>query len=287
MIEARTSRLDWPDCPRRGSAFALWREIEDAGYRLRRLDDRVHVATAIGSAAHAGDAELYRELARTGSAGDHRRVVRAVEVGVETFTAQAPADDMISLDAITPSRTVAHRQVKALITTYATIIDPGDEPVMVEESLAITIGDVRLRSTPDRFLVSGRLPDLKTGRASKLTSSAQLGGQSLVIRTHKPHLPVTWLGVEDQPRRHPDKITPPRRIEVPQAAAEHQAWSALQQMSREINAFRDSVAAGRPEPDLFPTRPESYLCGERTCPAYGTSYCSAWRLKEAFRADRP
>ena len=263
----RASSLpSYPDCSLRWAATTMRKEIKGLGWELRDLPQNIGAAN--GTAVHAAAANALTTKKDTGELG---KVDDAIEVGVESLKKQA-GELEIAWDKTTPEMSVAQQQVIRQTRLYHDKVAPEIKPIAVEEYLKAEI--------EDGFVLSGHvdvtekfdLHDLKTGKNQR-ANQAQYGAYALLRRSHggkANHL------VEDYIRRvsvrspQPD----PEHVVYDGARAERQAMATVKKIIQDVKLFRETK-----DPWSFVANPNSFLCGDRWCPAFGTKFCGSWREK--------
>ena len=224
-----------------------------------------NIGAANGTAVHAAAANALTTKKDTGELG---KVDDAIEVGVESLRTQA-GELEIAWDKTTPEMSVAQQQVIRQTRLYHDKVAPEIKPIAVEEHLKAEI--------EDGFVLSGHvdvteefdLHDLKTGKNQR-ANQAQYGAYALLRRSHggkANHL------IEDYIRRvsvrsvQPD----PEHVIYDGARAERQAMATVKKIVTDVKLFRETK-----DPWSFVANPNSFLCGDRWCPAFGTKFCGAW-----------
>jgi hypothetical protein len=122
----------WPDCNRRGAAHLLRREIQAAGFRLRRL--RRGIGAAIGSAVHAAAEITLDEKAKSGALPP---ASVATDIAAQSLQ-RALAEGEILYDGpngVTHNRSDASRQTVRMAAAYHRVAAPLIEPILVEQRL--------------------------------------------------------------------------------------------------------------------------------------------------------
>jgi hypothetical protein len=204
--------------------------------------------------------------------GDMPGPAHALEAALDSWSgAQREYGNDILYDKTTKDKNAAAVAVRNMAESAYEGIDRSDPPVLVEKGLSAKTpsGELMVTSTIDQFLQSRRLNDCKTGR-NRPNGYHQMGMQSLVVRAQGHE--VRGLDFEYVPRRR--EKTPAEIIEIDQVAAEQMTHETLRNMSRDIQLWRETG-----DPSVFQARPGSYLCDANYCPAFGSTWCGAWRLK--------
>lgn len=281
-LTVRASSLpSYAMCPRRSAANLMWRELVDE-YGLRST--LRHIGAIVGTAVHAGSASVMREFQCTGELMSPGALSAAQDEAVESIRTDTAGDWQD--DDVTPDRNTAEFQAARMIETYRDHTDPVAVPALIERGLKMRIGEgLIVTGHLDRVdalaVVNGQPRDLKTGRR-RPQAFAQYGGYSLLLRANSQtvrelqHVKLTGAFVEDYlPRARKSKDQPPPVSHAyPQGLIEREALSTARRMERDFQEFRRTG-----DPESFMCNPASFFCSERFCPAYGSTWCNAWRLK--------
>jgi hypothetical protein len=271
----------YPDCERRGAARLFWREIVAAGFKLRFTPRSI--GAAIGTAVHKGAAIDLAEKAKDGKLPP---VNVPIDAAVDELREQLRGGEIMFDGAergVTRDRDEAVRQSASMARAYHTGIAPAVEPIRVEHRLEAEIAP--------GFILSGQsdlvcrepqsLRDLKTGARAPSSAAPQIGGYSLLNRSHK--MTIQTARIDFVQRVRPNKTQPdPVSSEVEIARAETAAAMVLTHILKGIDTFRH----GDPERNILPgdpwaflANPSSILCSAKYCPAHGTDFCHEWQPK--------
>ena len=265
------------DCELRAIAKVARRQIEAAGFRLRRSPRAV--GALVGSATHRAAQISLEEKLRSGSlpplsvATDaaHEYLVIALNEGETLF---GPP---------TFNRDDAAKQTLALTRLYHREVAPQIRPVHVEERLEAELAPgIVVSGQPDQVARQpDSIVDLKTGLRLR-NYNAQIGTYSLLARSNG--LAIKTGRIDFLKRVGTGKPQPPPATsKTPLLLAEERARDILHRLARDWIAFRDGSAErrlGRHDPRAFSANPHSILCSRKYCPAHGTEFCQAWRLNE-------
>ena len=254
----------YPDCARRQAANMFGDEIAEAGYKLRQTTPNIGAAT--GTATHAAAAFSLRTKMEDGTLGNETEAEQRGLVSLAEETASG-----VLWDQSTQDHNTAQQQVVRQTRAYRNFVAPDLVPTAVEERLEADVGD--------DFILTGRVDlviepkgesvvDLKTGTRQR-ANGAQYGGYGLTRRAHghrverliEPFIQRTTMK-KPQP--------PPEKVLYPVATCEQLAWATIKQIKRDLMAFR-----GTADPHSFLANPNSLLCSDKYCPAWGTSFCRA------------
>jgi PD-(D/E)XK nuclease superfamily len=264
----------YPDCNRRGAARLFWREVIAAGFRLRRTPRAV--GAAVGSAVHRAAAISLDEKARSGVLPPASVATDAAldTLGDELATGEITYDGP---RGATHNRNDAVRQAIGMARTYHRLVAPAVEPIIVEERLEAEISPgLILSGVPDVVCREPhKVRDLKTGARPAGSHAPQIGGYSLLARTHG--LDIAEAGIDFIQRVNPDKPQPdPVSTAVAVAQAETAASNIIRHIAADLEMFRNGDPARRilpGDPWSFQANPNSILCSPKYCPAFGTEFC--------------
>lgn len=269
-----SSLAGYSDCPRRAAARLFRREIKAAGFVLRYLPRGI--GALVGTAVHRGVAHVLGAKAKTGTLPARTVAIEAsreaLAEGVEGVEVQfdAPAGATHNMrDAID--------QTTRMSGVYVDTVAPTVNPVIVEERLEaeVEVGLV-LSGQPDLICREpGAIRDLKTGVRMPASFAPQLGGYSLLSRSHGHR--IERAAIDFVKRVNPSKPQPPPVTnEAVIAHAEAAASSILRQMAFDLDTFRhgDEARRIRPgDPWSWAANPSSMLCSAKWCPAFNTEFC--------------
>lgn len=268
-----SSLSGYPDCPRRGAARLFWREIEAAGYRLRRTVRGI--GAAIGTALHKSASTVLGEKARSGALPP---VSVALDIAVAELGEQIGRE--IEFDGpagATHSPREAGLQTRAMVRAYHQVVAPQIEPIIVEERLEAEVEPgIVLSGQPDVVAREPhRVRDLKSGARRPGSNAPQLGGYALLARTHGLDIESASIDFIQRVR-----INKPQPDPVSSAVAIGPAETAAANIMRSIAGDLDVFRNGDPErrilpgdPWAFMANPSSMLCSAKYCPAFGTEFC--------------
>jgi hypothetical protein len=269
-----SSLAGYSDCPRRAAARLFWREIKNAGFALRYLPRSI--GGLVGTAVHRGVAHVLGAKAKTG-----QLPLRTVAIE-NSREALAEGVDGVEVQFDGPTGATHHMrdavdQVVRMTGIYHDNIAPKVDPVIVEERLEaeVEVGLV-LSGQPDLVCREpGAIRDLKTGQRMPASFAPQLGGYSLLSRSHGHK--IERAAIDYVKRVNPSKPQPlPVTNEAVIAHAEAAASSILRQMAFDLDTFRhgDEARRIRPgDPWSWAANPSSMLCSAKWCSAWGTEFC--------------
>jgi hypothetical protein len=281
VITIRVSSLaGYHDCARRTAAQIFWHEVVDAGFRLRYLPRGI--GAIVGTVVHRAAADMLGRKARTGTLPGR---VDAVARGREILDDQV-ADIEVIFDGPngqTHNMADAVDQTVKMVAVYNAAIAPTVNPILIEERLEAEVEPgLVLSGQPDLVAREpGAIRDLKTGARPPASFAPQLGGYSLLARTHG--LSIERAAIDFIARVRPRKPQPaPTTHEAVIAHAETAAATIVRNIAADLATFRKGDPARRIQPGdpwAFPANPRSMLCSARFCPAYGTPFCLEGRTK--------
>lgn len=264
-----SSTPGFADCFRRQFARSYAGVVAWAGYELRPLPG--HIGAAVGTATHTAVAETLAPKVTTGELGSEKV---AMDAAVAKFD-ETVADGVV-WDECTSKTDTAYKQIGRMTSSYRAHLAPIVEPVAVElRERADVGGGWSVSGQLDLLTQSpGMLRDLKTGRMRR-ANYLQYGTYRLLFRSHR--YDVNKLTEDFVARASLSKEQPaPISVAVPAEAASQDAWSIIEDIKRRAERFVDLGQSGeRPPHTVLPANPNSMLCHERFCPAWGTSFCRA------------
>ena len=283
VLSIRASSLA-ADCPKRWSVTHpdLRERIEALVGPLPRR--RPHVGGVVGTGAHAGFADLNRALRDTGEVGGAPRRRAAAEAAVAAVDSQwDQAGGEIETDDVTADQDIARRQVEGMTGQWHERQSPADAPVLIEQGLAGKIAGVLVTGTPDMWSLKGKLSDTKSGKRPPRIEAhgPQQGAYGMMLRARGR--PVSGAELVWMPRTR--KPRPIEVLPVDIDAAERAAFARVRFLARMVEDFEAAIdgALGpwwKDHPtDVLEENPQSFLCSEAFCPAYGTAACNSWRLR--------
>ena len=257
-------------CGRRWAATTLADLVREAGYDLRKNLPK-HVGAAIGTGVHAAVAYTLEQKREHGDLGGAAEAENRAEAAlVEGLQEGAIWDDA------TPSVGTAKAQTSRMVRSYRRHLAPHVQPLLVEQRLIADVGDGWHLSGQADTLAGGegnRVRDLKTARALS-NHALQLGGYGILLQAHG--LDVAGAVIDYLPRvRLSQEQPPPESHDVPLRHAVAEAWDLLDAAKSAVTEFQRRAAdpSGRDPAGAFRANPSSSLCGEKWCPAFGTSFC--------------
>jgi hypothetical protein len=260
----------YPDCNRRGAARLFWREISAMGFRLRSTPRGI--GAAIGSAVHRAAELTLKEKAKTGSLPPS---TVAADCAAETLAESVRQG--VAYDQTTANQVSGEVQAVGMARAYHRVIAPEVEPIIVEERLEAEVAPgLILSGTPDLVAREPhRIRDLKTSTHTGGTHAPQIGGYSLLARSHG--LDIQEAAVDSIRRVAIGKVQPdPTSKPVGIVQAETAAARILAHIWDDLQTFRNGDEEKRimaADPWSFTANPSSILCSPKYCNAFGTDFC--------------
>lgn len=266
VIIRASSLPEFRDCPRRAAARAWPDMLKRFGFELANAGSGPkthHVGALIGTAAHAGFAELLIQQ-RDQIALD---VGEAERVAREKWTQEVKKGDLVSYDDTTEHIGMAHEQIFQMLQEFAVTVAPYSKPVLIEHQWIVDAGHgFELSGTIDELDYVERLEDHKTG-AREPSAPEQMGGYALLAETEGHR--VRWLRLNWVPRmtiNKPQRTTVYKPYEVEPCKKE--AYAVIKDIKGSVKAFQKT---GRPQ--IFGANPRSMRCKARYCPVFNTPFC--------------
>lgn len=271
----RVSSLSrWHECERKGATSLFFHEIEAAGYRLNRLGRGI--AAIQGSTVHKAAAFGQTEKAKTGALPPTSYVL---DVARDELHEQQKLGS-VRMDGprgVTHNWNDAMHQVVAMSTAYHQFIGPLTRPIIVETRFEAEIEPgLILSGQPDLICHEPHMVrDLKTGARPPASFVPQLGGYSLLARSHNLQIDSAAIDfVRKVGTKKPQPTPETRTANI--ADAEAAATMTIRAIATAIDAFRHGHRGLRIEPGdpwAFSANPACVLCSPKYCPAYATEFC--------------
>ena len=260
----------YPDCNRRGAARLFWREISAMGFRLRSTPRGI--GAAIGSAVHRAAEVILREKAETG-----RLPPSTVAADCAAETLAESVREGVDFDRTTANRVEGEVTAVGMARAYHRVVAPTVNAILIEERLEAEVAPgLILSGTPDLVAREPhRIRDLKTSSRPGGSHAPQIGGYSLLARSHG--LDIAEAAVDSIKRvsigkPQPDPVSKPVAV----AQAETAASNILRHIAGDLETFRNGDPARRilpGDPWAFQANPNSILCSPKYCSAFGTEFC--------------
>lgn len=273
-LTVRASYLSgWPDCPRRSAARMFWPIVRDMGFKLRRLSSSV--GAAVGQGVHAAARTMLDQKARTGVLSS---VAESNDVAIQVL--REKIREGVIYDRETQSLNEGEQQTLRMARAYRFYVAEKVKPIIVEERF-----EARVPWTRNPLILSGQpdlvaeepdaVDDLKGGKM-RGNHRPQIGSYSLIVRSNNrariKQVRETWL-----PRtslRHPQRE--PEVYIHDLVGSEQAAVAVLRHVDACLTTFLEGDAQRHVlpgDPWAFPANPQSKLCSDKFCPAWGTEFC--------------
>lgn len=246
------------DCQRRCAARTAPRMIEDMGYKLRDLPQRV--GPAVGTATHAAVAHTMLNKIATGESANQTETEQA---GLEAL--DETVSHGVEFDGITPNFNSAQKQVVRLYRVYRLHLESTIEPTEVEHRIERqTKRGNTLSGQPD--VVDLGIRDTKTGVVHRV-NMLQLGAYSLLKRAEGGdvrYLVEDYIQRVDIAKEQPVPMTFNYDLDVSERAAGRVILDIEERFAR-FEESQDEME--------FIANPGSMLCSDRWCTAHSTDFC--------------
>jgi len=270
VIIRPSSLSSYADCPRKWAATQIQSLVEEAGYTLRKAMPR-HIGAAIGTGVHAAAAYTLEQKRDHGDLGAATEAENRAEVAL-----LEGLQDGAIWDEATPSVGTAKTQTARMVRSYRRHLAPVVVPMLIEERLVADVGDDwQISGQPDALASNPQdfLRDLKTTAVAR-NHALQMGGYGILLQAHG--FDLAGAIIDRIPRvRLSAEQPPPASEQIPLRPAVAEAWDTLDSLKRNVREFQTRAAdpSGRDPAGAFRANPASSLCGEKWCPAHGTSFC--------------
>lgn len=270
-----SSLVTWADCGRRWATTHQAPLIAEYGYRLNPRRP-MHVGAGVGSGVHAGAAYMLTCKATDGTLGNR---VEAEQRAIEEFHHRTEAEGL-TVDDTTPTVSIAERQIVRMTQAYRQHVAPATTPLLVETRLDAEVGDGwTLSGQAD--VISGdpdvSIDDLKTG-TTRRANAIQYGAYFMIFQAHG-HRPTAIREQFVRRVRVTLEQPKPQMYEMSVTFAVADAMDVIDAIKDRTAEFgrraRGEDPLRRPPPTAFPANPNSPLCGEKWCAAFGTEFCHA------------
>lgn len=253
----------YPDCGRRQAARMFPVEIREAGFTLRQIPPSV--GASVGTGTHSAVGHLMEHKA------SHDVLLAdsiCEEIGI-TELHKRVQDEGVRWDPTSPNLNTAEKQVRRQFKTYRIHLAPIIRPVQVERR--ITFKTKRGNELSGQIdLADDGIRDLKTG-TTKRSNLAQYGGYAMLRRAEGgrvPHIKEDYVARVRLDKEQP----PPEVIDYDPELSQRVAARIVESMEDDYDAFN---ASG--DNMVFMANPNTVLCGDKFCPAWGTDWCEEGR----------
>lgn len=255
------------DCCRRAAAGQFHDLLSDAGFTLN--ESRKGIYTIVGDGTHKGTEHMLTQKIKTGTLPP---VQESIDVGIAEYETKISDSTDLVYDATTPDQGNGKLQIYRFIKFFQRDIAP--KLVFPENADPAKCLEVRIERTHKGFKISGTV-DIRTEYSIVDTKSgkerahhSQLGGYANLSVSDGWEKPNNLL-IGYLPRVHMDKPYPGTRIiSYDVDFSMNEAWYLVNQLIRDVNNFKQSG-----NPACFQGNPQSTLCSEKYCRAYGTEFC--------------
>lgn len=256
-----SSLSHYSDCPRRAAAKMFFSEIsEKYGFDLTPVN--TSAGAAVGTAMHkAIEAAL---VLRARGLPYIDEVKKVTEASILETAREGIVWDDTTFDKATGAMQAA-RQAHAILNVF-----PDLSEISIEGEFTADLGD--------DFILSGHIDirgkenevhtiqDFKSGVMARV-NIPQYGGYSLLVRSAGEKVDLLReIYVKRVGKTKPQPAPVVKDYEP--AMAENFAWAVIKKIKSEMKAFRNTGS-----PWVWLPNPNSMMCSEHYCPAYGTKFC--------------
>lgn len=238
-------------------------EIAAAGFELRTI--AASIGASVGTATHAAVAFALTQKMNGQPLPPNSA---AEQCGIEALSKRM-GQDGVQWDSTTPNLSTAQRQVQRQYRAYRVELAERIMPLAVERRIEAPTRRGNVLSGQVDVMTDG-LRDLKTG-TTRRANYAQYGGYSLLRRSEGARVPYIF---EDfvQRVKIDDEQPMPVEIGYDPALCEQVAARSIADVEAKYAAFQETG-----DPQEFPANPNSMLCADRWCTAWGTEFCKEGR----------
>lgn len=259
MIIRASSLPIYSDCQRRWAA----RHLDGLSGELRQVP--VTIGAAVGTGVH--EAQYWSLM----SFMEGREPLLGGDAeGIALDALRAETERGVAYDDTSPNLGTAEKQVARMTRMWRAKAAPVLRPLAVEEELRVELRSGHVLSGHLDIREERGITDTKTGTVRR-SALAQQGCYSLLARKHGhgcDRVTRTFI-----PRVRLQKPQPePDHLHVPAPEAEREALSVIAHIENALARWDETS-----DPGVFLANPNSMMCGDRYCPAHGTTWCSAWR----------
>lgn len=256
-----SSLSHYTDCPRRSAAKMFFKEIsEQFGFELTPTN--TSAGAAVGTAMHKSletaivlryqDQPYTDEIKKVAEASIFETAREGIIWDDTTFDKAAGI-----LQAV--------RQTHAILDVF-----PELDEIAIEGEFTADLGDDFILS--GHIDIRGReegkytIQDFKSGTVKRV-NTPQYGGYSLLVRTAGQKVDLLreiYIKRVGKTKSQPAPIIQ----DYEPAMAENFAFAIIKQIKADLQAFRKSGS-----PWVWLPNPNSMMCSQHYCPAYGTKFC--------------
>lgn len=265
----RASSLpQYTDCARR-SAIRLWpADVLGAGFSVSV--SKPSIGALIGTATHHILERALRANIEGDTVPDFEQMQRIAGDELRETTANG-----VIWDDTTTRLDVGIKQAARQAKTAWDAVGRHMKPIGIEKEFSADMGDgFVLRGHLD-VIEDEAINDWKTGNIQR-ANMAQYGGYSLLARSNGfngiKHLREIYIERKGITKPQPDPIITEYNV----ADAEEYAIGVAKRMKADLTNFRETRDA-----NAFLPNPNSMMCTPDYCPAFGTEFCKAHKVKMA------
>lgn len=261
---------DANNCMRRAIGNQYSKMLYEFGFKIRPI-----ITTGAYAIVGTGSHSAARHLLIQKMHGKTISLSHAIDFGISEYEIEGKKYEKIEYDKVVYNKEAGILHIKKFTQAYYTDIVPKmsfPDKAKPNDHLELT-----LKKTFMGFNLSGHVDvwtgnsicDTKTG-AKKMAYHSQLGGYGLLIgESMFKKLYINWL-----PRVSLSKPYPGTKIiAYDKKFAMTEAYTTIVRIIDAINKFKST-----PKPSCFPANPNSYLCSEKYCRAYGTNFCEYYKI---------
>lgn len=256
-----SSLSHYTDCPRRAASKMFFKEISDQfGFELTPTN--TSVGAAVGTAMHKSlEAAIILRAQGEPYADEIKKIAEASII--ETVREGIIWDDT-TFDKTT-GIIQAVRQAHAVLDVF-----PELDEISIEGEFTADLGEDFVLS--GHIDIRGRegkihtIQDFKSGTVKRI-NIPQYGGYSLLVRTAGQKVDLLREIYIKRVGKTKSQPTPIIQDYEP-AMAENFAFAIIKQIKADLQAFRKSGS-----PWVWLPNPNSMMCSQHYCPAYGTKFC--------------
>lgn len=271
LVIHASSLPGFPDCARRWAARHFFALLADFGFVLRPTP--TGAAMPVGTGVHAGACEALTEKMLTGRLAP---LSQAEDRAIDALRQEIEEQDIAWDSRDIKDESTAERHVLAMVRVHHKEVAPGIRPASVETRLEATVCEgVILTGQSDVTEVDKTVRDLKTSVKATGAWGPQIGAYARLSRSHGQ--PIEHAAVDlirrGNAKRDPESITLKQSVRACEVASQRILEGILSARSRFVDGDPDRhLYPG--DPWAFTANPMSMTCGDKYCPAWGTSFCT-------------
>lgn len=259
-VVLRASSLPtYADCARRAAASLFTRQINEAGFDIRQT--KQSIGGIVGTQFHKTAAEVLK--ARMEGETDFYKLVNRAMKRVDPAEFEQPTE----WDQTTPDQEAAESALEKITRAWLPL-GMTLQPRAVERELRQDLDDgFELLGHVDVITADGWVRDHKTGHV-KPEPQAQLGAYALLAEKHGlgpiSHVAADWVKRVGKNTAQVAPVT----LQYEAAECKSAANRVVDQIKQDFSAFQQSG-----NPWEFMANPQTMMCSEKYCPAWGTKFC--------------